>query len=481
MDRSYSAFVQTMAKKRPSLKPLAKPLSEMGRYQQDTSKAITCLEVRDERAFPFQGTSLEQVLGRIREFKEDASARDTGLCVLIEDIHSSEVAALGALLDVDPRFFRDHFATSHFPHLEKELTTDLMSSLPSRSCSKDVGHLQYQRVIDLGEISLLRKVPYQLRMTGNLRRQVRRVPPLSGRCLGLVRACFSISLTKLEDERWICLMLMDPTTADVVSDSFNSNNLYLPGFKTNQVAYRIYCNESETLPTFSSFRQDSQCENDPQMTLIQEVAKSLMDLPSQSLKGDLSIIKLAQHPIRIIISEWTLYSLLMGRYMRLYEFSTGMLQKQISNKGDDQIMELYQWRRRSQQSLNKLRATRLFITHQPAQSQVSDLLVKDIDYVSNQIEKYQGTLEGMVPILTSTIQLIDSCRAMTETVYVKRLTYIALVFLPLSYVASVFSMNDDFAINSRRFWIYLITAFPLLALVLILSSIPSQWTNLAGY
>jgi hypothetical protein len=275
-------------------------------------------------------------------------------------------------------------------------------------------------------------------------------------------------------------MLMDPTTGDVVCDPSDNNYIYSPSFRTNQVSYRNYCNESENLPTFSSFRLNSQCQNSLPKTFIQEVAKWLMDLPSQSLKENLGIVTLAQHPIRIIISEWTLYSLLMGRYMRLYEFSAGKLQKQISNRRDDQIMELYKWRRRSQQSLNKLRAIRLFTTHQSTQDHVSDLLVKDIDYISNQIENYQRTIEAMVPILTSTIQLIDSRRAMVETIYVKRLTYIALVFLPLSYVADMLSMNDDFAINSKRFWIYLITALPLLALVLILSSISSQWANLAA-
>jgi len=119
----------------------------------------------------------------------------------------------------------------------------------------------------------------------------------------------------------------------------------------------------------------------------------------------------------------------MACYIRLYEFSIETPQKQISNEQPDSIIELYQWRRRSQQGIDKLRATRWVITQQPTQSQVSDLLVQDIDYVLSQIEKYQGMLEPMVPILT----------------------YLALVFLPLSYVASIFSMNDDFVVNSSRF------------------------------
>ena len=153
MDRSYSAFVEAMAQRKPSLKPLAKALSEMGRYQQNTSKAIECLEFRGERTVSV-ATSLETILGKIQEFKVNSTANNTGLCILVEDIHSSEVAALGALLDIDPCFFRDYFATSYFYHLEKEPTSDLMVLLPSRSRSGNVAHFQYQRVIDMGKFRL---------------------------------------------------------------------------------------------------------------------------------------------------------------------------------------------------------------------------------------------------------------------------------------------------------------------------------------
>lgn len=71
-------------------------------------------------------------------------------------------------------------------------------------------------------------------------------------------------------------------------------------------------------------------------------------------------------------------------------------------------------------------------------------------------------LEAMVPILASTIQLADLRRALCEAIYIKRLTYIALVFLPLSFVSSVLSINEQFAVNSGKVWIYLSTAIPLL-------------------
>jgi hypothetical protein len=485
MNRSYLAFIQTLAKRNPSLRSLAKALSETDRYEK-RRKAITHIEFRDERADPFPGQSLEQTLDKISEFQKNLQARDTGLCILVEDIHSSEVAGLGSLLDLDPRFFRDYFATSVFPQLEKGHGTDLMSSLPSRLCLKDVAHFHHQRLIDLGDMPSSRNIPYTLRVAGNLRREVRQLPPLSGRCIGLVRACFSVMLIKLDRGRWICkfsslnfgtqtlililragLMLMDSTTADVVSTSTDGKYLLPLNFKIKQIPYRNCYKDSESSPAYSSFMQGSSIDISQPMTLIQEVADSLLAMTPQSLKEDLGIVNIAQHPVRIIVSEWTLYWLLMGRYMKLYEFSASTLPMQIANEDPDPIMELYRWRRRSQQSLGKLRDMRCFIMHQPTQSGVSDLLIKDIDYVSDQIEKYRSSLEAMVPILTSTIQLIDSRRAITETLYLKRLTYIALIFLPLSCVSSVFSMSEDFAINSSRFWIYLVTAIPVLAVVLI--------------
>lgn len=77
----------------------------------------------------------------------------------------------------------------------------------------------------------------------------------------------------------------------------------------------------------------------------------------------------------------------------------------------------------------------------------------------------------MIPIMTSIIQLLDLRRSTVETIYVKRLTYIALVFLPLSFVATLFSMSEPFSITDSGFWIYIVTAIPLLLLVLAASSL----------
>ena len=42
-----------------------------------------------------------------------------------------------------------------------------------------------------------------------------------------------------------------------------------------------------------------------------------------------------------------------------------------------------------------------------------------------------------------------------------RLTALAVIFIPLSYVAALFSMADAFAPGGQLFWVYFVTAVPL--------------------
>ena len=67
--------------------------------------------------------------------------------------------------------------------------------------------------------------------------------------------------------------------------------------------------------------------------------------------------------------------------------------------------------------------------------------------------------------MTSLIQIIDSQRSFAETANITRFTYLALVFVPLTFVASIFSMNDRFAPGGKIFWLYFATAVPMCVVV----------------
>lgn len=82
-----------------------------------------------------------------------------------------------------------------------------------------------------------------------------------------------------------------------------------------------------------------------------------------------------------------------------------------------------------------------------------------------------NALESLNPIITSLVQLMNSHRSVSEASDVRRLTYIAIVFIPLSFIATLFSMGDDFLPGKTNFWLYWVTSIPITLLVLAATSV----------
>ncbi|KAJ3571010.1 hypothetical protein NPX13_g5534 [Xylaria arbuscula] len=279
------------------------------------------------------------------------------------------------------------------------------------------------------------------------------------------------------------IMLVDSITADLEFDTGDTYNGRVQNFKMQQTSYRKFRVDRFELPSTGSAPQNHQ---DPPRytppTMLDEVSSIVKRISTDSWKYDTSLIQIAEGAFSIIIDEWMIYTLLMGRCVKLYEPSLLVMgETLIHAKMDKTFAELFRWRRRSQQSLNKLQALRYLIEDPPNIYGKSDVLIKDLDFITCRIEQSRNLLEAMVPICTTAIELADSTRAMHEAVYVKNLTYIALVFLPLNFVSSLLSMNAEFAVNSAKFWVYWLAAVPLLIAVLTVSHfapLEVQWRRL---
>lgn len=185
-----------------------------------------------------------------------------------------------------------------------------------------------------------------------------------------------------------------------------------------------------------------------------------------------SVLSLAYYPLRVVISEWMLYSQVMARYLSYYEYSLRSIEMAVQDERGNMI-DLQKWRHRAIQSRFKIESTRQFVDQWLAQennvSDMWDLIVKDLDQLSRQIEQYGQSLERIIPVVTSMVQLLDSRQSIAESVNVKRLTYVALVFVPLSWVATLFSMPGDFAPGQSKFWLYFAVSLPLCTIVVVFS------------
>lgn len=100
------------------------------------------------------------------------------------------------------------------------------------------------------------------------------------------------------------------------------------------------------------------------------------------------------------------------------------------------------------------------------------MILSDIDYLQSHLREYSFSMERAVPVATAMVQLLDVQQSGRHAANVTLLTYIALVFVPLSWVTGLFSMSERYSPGQENFWVYFATAVPLCLVVLFVSVVP---------
>jgi Mg2+ and Co2+ transporter CorA len=91
-------------------------------------------------------------------------------------------------------------------------------------------------------------------------------------------------------------------------------------------------------------------------------------------------------------------------------------------------------------------------------------IIQDYEFLRQQLGSIGLRAERMIPVITSLVQIVEGRQSFQETTNLSRLTNLALVFMPLSFTASLFSMGGEVGPGSSQFWIYFAVAVPLLFL-----------------
>ena len=192
-----------------------------------------------------------------------------------------------------------------------------------------------------------------------------------------------------------------------------------------------------------------------------------------------TLFSLSYYPLKMIAAEWMTYLELMYHSIKLYEYFPGNVQLamgQIEILITD-IYALQQWTRRCMATAHKIRYVIDFLKHRVTEHKDMEdgaLLTKDYKHIGLSIDNYIRRLEGLVSIATSLIQAIDSRRSLTETTSISRLTYLALSFIPLTFVTGLFSMNTSIAPGGRLFGLYFAVSIPLCILVFLVVRPPKS-------
>lgn len=300
------------------------------------------------------------------------------------------------------------------------------------------------------------------------------------------------------------LILVDPDSDIVVHPKYGIPHRFVRA-RLSRSPRRIATEAFYRLPTYTEHQAPDRASRNFEPLTPREKFLSLFHASAPGWRArNPSILSLAYYPIKAVIQEWILYSLLMGRYVKYYEYSTKTVQSRIESFEKNDMLELHRWRRRSLQSIYKLDMLRRFVEHRVCKEESPsrnvkattdattredsmswNLLIGDIKYLEGQIMQHARSLEALNPIITALVQLVDSKRAISQAEDTRRLTYIAIIFLPMSFMTGIFSMSESYGPGSDRFWIYWAVALPLtvfligsLALDLRFDSLSSFWARI---
>lgn len=81
---------------------------------------------------------------------------------------------------------------------------------------------------------------------------------------------------------------------------------------------------------------------------------------------------------------------------------------------------------------------------------------------------YQSWAEKLMSVITSHVNLMETEKSISDSKSLSRLTVLGFFFVPISFVATFFSMGGDYGVGESRFWIFWAVSVPLMAISLVI-------------
>ena len=101
-------------------------------------------------------------------------------------------------------------------------------------------------------------------------------------------------------------------------------------------------------------------------------------------------------------------------------------------------------------------------------------LQRDFEILQSTIEDLQLRSDRIMAVVTAVMSIEESRKAVDQNRSLARLTWLAVTFIPLSFVTSLFSMNGDLSTLTGTFRVFFAVALPMTAVVLFLTRFANQ-------
>ena len=145
---------------------------------------------------------------------------------------------------------------------------------------------------------------------------------------------------------------------------------------------------------------------------------------------------------------------------------------------EETLSKLQPWQRRIPMYMSFIKAARQELECRRDSSfvpkgQWNDIKA-DMDGVYERVQTLQTRVDKIMNVATAIISLEQSKKAIKETRDVTRITYLAFVFIPMSFTTSFLSMNASFPSDVIVYWVFFAIAIPL-SIISVLTA--ANWTR----
>ncbi|KAH8649115.1 hypothetical protein BX600DRAFT_110344 [Xylariales sp. PMI_506] len=429
-----------------------------------------------------------------------------GRIIIVEDVDGPTIEHLGESLDIEPQFFARHLEATPPDPIDR-LSATAHNYLPS-AMDKGRIHFAYKVALDLGDFDAEGQENHEhvYESVANIKRDGVLLPYAVPNCQFAVLTGYTSMMLKKRVGSWICVILVDPATTVIRRKSHSPDGV-------QEVPCRLVRRTfvMSPIPTYSNFTSSVQPRSRAPTTVREKLVQAFLQDPPGLSRSSPSPVSLSFYPIQIVASEWIGNIRLMFQYLSHYQAPNQEGKQRLTEAN---LVALSNWRRQSYVSFSRLRdmsdrirsywiaETEVGTTlttqgHAPGKGKeqkreeeeeaaaaaerlavAGRLLAADIDYVSLQTQDLIRALDEKMQLIATVIQLLDTRRSVAEAVNVRRVTYVALVFVPLSWAAGLFSMSQDYSPGGPRFWVYCATAIPLVAAVFVICAMPvDRWAE----
>ena len=195
---------------------------------------------------------------------------------------------------------------------------------------------------------------------------------------------------------------------------------------------------------------------------------------------------LFKQALLIVCAEWlTLIKYATTRLTQLeWELENPRLQDDVGGL-EVTIQKLHGWRRRfslfrtlTSELLERIVKQEKFSSYQ--ENHISDLR-RDFEIVLSDVETLHVRADRIMAVVTATMSIEESKKAFDQNRSLARLTWLAVTFVPLSFISSMFSMQPDLSLLKHSFWIFVIVAIPLTSTVLLVTRYSGSMSQAASW